>query len=83
MSSSPQASPDTPPEADVSPDRPQRPFVGSSEWRWLTRVILVLLVLLPAVLLAARWQDPTRGQLPFGWQMHTTCWGAEDLDACG
>jgi hypothetical protein len=40
-------------------------------------LIIVAQVLIPTVLLAARHLDPTRGQLPFGWQMHTTCWGSD------
>jgi hypothetical protein len=49
------------------------------------RPIVILLVVaqiaVPAVLLVARHLDPDRGQLPFGWQMHTTCWGS-DASVC-
>jgi hypothetical protein len=45
-------------------------------------VLIVLQILIPAVMLGLRIADPSRGQLPFGWQMHTLCWGAEDRPAC-
>ncbi|MFA9431676.1 hypothetical protein [Egicoccus sp. AB-alg2] len=40
-------------------------------------VLIVLQILLPLAMLGLRWSDPTLDQLPFGWQMHTGCWGAE------
>jgi hypothetical protein len=46
----------------------QRPIVAT---------ILVLIVLIPTVMLVLRIQEPSRNQAPFGWQMHTTCWGIE------
>jgi hypothetical protein len=45
-------------------------------------VLISLQVLVPSVLLALRWSDPSLGPLPFGWQMHTNCWGAEADPAC-
>lgn len=50
---------------------PVRPYRA---WVW---AVVVLQVLVPAIMLVARWQDPSVGQVPFGWQMHTNCWGAE------
>jgi len=46
----------------------------------LRPVVIVLIaaqILIPAVLLGVRHLDPTKGQLPFSWQMHTTCWGSD------
>ena len=45
-------------------------------------VLIVLQVALPSTLLVVRHLDPSIGQLPFGWQMHTTCWGS-DNPKCG
>lgn len=42
-------------------------------------VLIALQVLIPTVLLVVRIADPSAGQLPFGWQMHTGLWGAVDL----
>lgn len=42
---------------------------------WRIRLLLLAIVLVPTVLLALRWEDPSRGQIPFGWHMHTSCWG--------
>jgi hypothetical protein len=39
-------------------------------------VLIALQILVPLLLLAARWADPEIGQRRFGWQMHTNCWGA-------
>lgn len=47
-----------------------------------TWVVALAIVLVPAALLVARWDDPSRGQIPFGWQMHTSCWGATDDPQC-
>ena len=53
----------------------------SGPWGLSLRPIVILIIaaqiLIPAVLLTARHLDPGRGQLPFGWQMHTTCWGSD------
>lgn len=38
-------------------------------------VLIAVQVLLPAIMLAIRWMDPSVGKLPFGWQVHTSCWG--------
>lgn len=55
-----------PTEASVIPPR-----------RRLVWTLVVVQVLIPAVLLGVRIADPAAGQLPFGWQMHTACWGNE------
>lgn len=47
-----------------------------------TLVVSLAIILVPLVLLIVRWEDPSRGQLPFGWQMHTSCWGAPDDREC-
>jgi hypothetical protein len=39
-------------------------------------VLAVAQVVLPLLLLGLRWTDPGLDQLRFGWQMHTSCWGA-------
>ena len=44
--------------------------------------LLCLLVLTPTTCLLLRWSDPSLGQIPTGWQMHTKCWGAEDEPKC-
>ena len=50
-------------------------------WGLSLRPIVIVLIaaqiLIPTVLLTVRHLDPGRGQLPFGWQMHTTCWGSD------
>lgn len=40
-----------------------------------TQILVLAIVLVPTALLLLRWEDPGRGQIPFGWQMHTSCWG--------
>ena len=50
--------------------------------RPIVSLLIIAQFVIPAVLLAVRWQEPTRGQLPFGWQMHTTCWAFEDDTRC-
>jgi hypothetical protein len=45
--------------------------------RRIVVALIVLQVLVPASLLAVRIADPSLGQLPFGWQMHTSCWERE------
>lgn len=40
-----------------------------------TLVVALAIVLVPMVLLGVRWAAPSLGQIPFGWQMHTSCWG--------
>lgn len=40
-------------------------------------IIIVLQISIPSVMLAVRWHDPSGNQMPFGWQMHTSCWGAD------
>ena len=40
-----------------------------------TLVVALAVVLVPTLLLIVRWENPSRGQIPFGWQMHTSCWG--------
>ncbi len=55
------------------------PVIGTL--RPIVAILIALMVLTPALMLALRIADPTRGQAPFGWQMHTTCWGTED-DRC-
>lgn len=47
-----------------------------------TLVVAVAIVLIPTVLLVVRWEDPSRGQIPFGWQMHTSCWGDSGDTGC-
>lgn len=48
-------------------------------WRSAVRepvyVLAVLIVLVPTLALLFRWDDPSRGQIRAGWQMHTDCWG--------
>lgn len=44
------------------------------------RVVIAVQILIPTVMLVLRIDDPARHQLPFGWQMHTSCWG--DNDPC-
>lgn len=41
------------------------------------RMLIVLMFVIPTLMLVLRWTDPSLGQLPFGWQMHTQCWGQE------
>lgn len=41
-------------------------------------LVVVLQILIPLVMLGIRHLEPERGQLPLGWQMHTTCWGLDD-----
>lgn len=41
-------------------------------------VLAVLIVLVPLLALAFRWDDPSRGQIRGGWQMHTDCWGRSE-----
>lgn len=45
--------------------------------RYLVVALIALQVFIPTILLIVRWMDPSLGQLPFGWQMHTSCWGQE------
>ena len=45
--------------------------------RRLIMALVLLQIVVPAVMLGLRIGDPSLGQLPFGWQMHTSCWGAE------
>ena len=54
---------------------------GGVSVRPIVVVLIVAQILIPAVLLGVRHLDPSRGQLPFGWQMHTTCWGT-DASVC-
>ena len=73
-----------PPAPDLAPgarapsvlDAPARPRRVSA-LRAVVRLLVVLQVAVPAVLFLARVDEPSRGQLPFGWQMHSSCWGAE------
>ena len=44
-------------------------------------ILIALQVLIPLVLMGVRIADPSLSQLPFGWQMHTDCWGLEE--PCG
>ena len=55
--------------------RPRGPLALSA--RPIVVVLIAAQILIPAVLLGVRHLDPSRGQLPFGWQMHTTCWGSD------
>ena len=48
----------------------------------LTLTLAAAIVVVPTVLLLVRWDDPSRGQIPFGWQMHSSCWGAVDDPSC-
>ena len=48
------------------------------QYRPLVLLLILAQVLIPAVLLGIRIADPSLGQLPFGWQMHTSCWGQSD-----
>ena len=41
-------------------------------------ILIALQVLIPAILLGVRIAEPSVGQLPYGWQMHTRCWGADE-----
>lgn len=43
----------------------------------LVLALIAAQVLIPAVLLVVRASDPSVGQLPFGWQMHTSSWGQD------
>lgn len=56
------------------------PVLG--EQRPIALLIILLLVVVPTMMMLLRIDDPSRGQAPFGWQMHTTCWGVED-ERCG
>ena len=47
-----------------------------------TLVVALAIVLVPAVLLVLRWESPSRGPIPFGWQMHTSCWDAPGNAPC-
>lgn len=47
-----------------------------------TLVVALAIVLVPTLLLILRWSDPSRGQIPFGWQMHTSCWGNSGDNEC-
>lgn len=47
-------------------------------WRLRVKVLIAVQLLVPAILLGVRWADPSAGQQPFGWQMHTSCWGSEE-----
>lgn len=49
--------------------------------RRVVLVLMALMIIIPLTMLAIRVDDPRRGQIPFGWQMHTTCWGS-DADVC-
>ena len=40
-------------------------------------VLIAAQVLVPLLLLGVRATEPSMGQLNMGWQMHTSCWGAE------
>lgn len=46
--------------------------------RRIVVVLIVVQILLPALMLAVRVSDPSVGQVPFGWQMHTSCWERDD-----
>lgn len=46
-------------------------------WSLRVKVLIAVQLLIPAILLGVRWNDPTEGQQSFGWQMHTSCWGRE------
>jgi len=48
-----------------------------SRLRLRVKVLIALQLLIPALLLGVRWADPSAGQQPFGWQMHTSCWERE------
>lgn len=61
----------------------QAPRRGRLALRPVIVVVIALQVLIPAVLLGVRVADPDRGQLPFGWQMHTTCWQSDPPEDCG
>lgn len=47
-----------------------------------TWLVAIAIVIVPALLLILRWEDPSRGQIPFGWQMHTSCWGSSGDAQC-
>ena len=47
-----------------------------------TLVVALAVVLVPTLLLIVRWENPSRGQIPFGWQMHTSCWGDSGNAQC-
>jgi hypothetical protein len=55
-----------------------RSFPAGGLVRRRVYVLIALQVMVPLVLLGLRWNDPGLNQLPFGWQMHTDCWGAEE-----
>ncbi len=42
------------------------------------KLVLIAQILIPAVLLGVRWNDPSVGQQRAGWQMHTACWGKDE-----
>ena len=48
---------------------------GRPRWVWL---LIIVQIVIPMVLLIARWQDPSIGVQPFGWQVHTNCWGSDE-----
>jgi hypothetical protein len=64
----------------MNPATQEHPVVG---WEMMTRyrariwIVAVVMILLPTAMLVVRWNEPGLGQMPFGWQMHTVCWGAE------
>ena len=48
---------------------------GPRRFRKRVLVIVACQIALPAAAMAARIDEPKRGQLNLGWQMHTFCWG--------
>jgi hypothetical protein len=40
-------------------------------------LLVALQILVPLTLLVIRVASPELGQLRFGWQMHTSCWGQD------
>lgn len=70
------------PETDRShDDGPPKTGTISGPRRAIVVALIAAQVLVPTVALGLRVQDPARGQVPFGWQMHTTCWGS-DIATC-
>jgi hypothetical protein len=62
----------------TTPGAPKPQVVTWLGVRPIVAILIVLQLATPAVLLVARHIDPSLGQLPFGWQMHTTCWGSDN-----
>jgi hypothetical protein len=69
---------DRPADSTTSEVSQTRSFVsGGGRRRRLVWLLVTLQILIPLTMLIARWQDPSIGVQPFGWQVHTNCWGTD------